>query len=358
MTISDMHIEVQFQVQKLGSNRVRKYQTEEIDSVLNKMQNRFIQSKLKLRPETGGFELSQIDADSIRTLIVPSYEITPYIDDNTRYKCILPHDYSYLLSDWSYTVQQCDRDANGNLVPPQTLTQSVHIKAIRQNYTEKSSAPFYETLIVNLGNRTTTVKLQDQDSDLPYGNTYTGLLRKPEVLSTLVPFIALSGGYFWEKFDNNKYPGYYIDVNINDTASPSMIIDGTSYTTDIKESVDDYQYHTGQGRYYDNRLTASNRISGLNSTIFYKSSYYSPVSELGNNILYVYRDESFTVTKVGISYIRKPLPISLPLNLSSELPEEFHQNLCDLAAEYILSTLVDEKGKAMKVDDNNRRVVL
>ena len=347
-----MHIDVEQQVQQISANRSRAYEPEEIDWVLNKMQTRFIQSKMHRRADgSGGFELDQLDADSIRTLIVPSYDMVPYIDDDTRYKCLLPPDYSYLLSDWSYTTAQCNYDSGGNLIAPSVSSQTLYIKALRQDYDNNANPPFYPTETVTLGGLTIAIP-----GALPFGNNYTGYNRLEDV-SNLVPFICSKGGYYWQRFENLYYPGYYIAIGTTDTGSPELTIASSPFSN-IQDSTQTYDYHPGTGKYYDKRLTASNRISGLNSTAFYKSSYYSPVSELGNNILYVYKDSSFTVNKVSISYVRKPLPISISLNTDSDLPEEFHQQICDLSVEYILSTIKDVQGAQLKANDNKTRVVL
>jgi len=351
MTVNEMHIELRQSANQIGANKSRKYEPEELDWILNKMYNRFIQSKLKPKKDgSGGFELDQISADQIRTLIVPSYDLVPYVDDSRRYQCFLPADYAYLLSDWSATTLLCTGD---------TITETaenLYITAIRQDYsTGASPSGFYRTLKVLFPDATVEIP-----TDLPYGNNYQGYTKKTDI-SFLIPWIRAKGQYYWERFADLFYPGYYIHTSLTPVASPiptiGITIDGITYHT--------YQYviknlvkHTGTGQIRDNRLTASNKISGLNSTPFWKSSHYSPVSELGNGILYIYRDNSFTVNGVSISYIRKPVPISLSLNTNCELPEEFHQTICDLATQYMAGRLKDGDAYQLDKDDNDTRVVL
>lgn len=348
-----MHIDFEQGSQQVAANKTLKYQPEEIDWILNKIMNRFVQSKLKPKVDektgraTGGFEVSQLDADAIRTIIVSSYDLVPYIDqDQRRYRCFLPPDYSYLLSDWSYTTILC-----GDI--PQIITENMGITALRQELTSLTIPKFYKNLQIQLGTGLVSIP-----SDLPYGNSFAGFDDTKD-MAFLRLFIQLQGKWYWERFDNIYFPSYYINATTQPQGSlpPFITVDGvTTQVTKVKS----YQVtrHKGTGKYFDNRLSATDDISGMNSTEFIKSSYYSPISELSNGILYIYNDPSFIVSSVGISYIRKPQPISLYLNTDCELPEEFHRTICDLAVEYVKNTLENTQGTQLKGVDIERRVTL
>lgn len=352
MTCKEMHIEFNQLLQQVAANKTLKYLPEEVDLILNKAQNRFIQSKLKQKTDdkgrpSGGFEVSQLDSDALRTLIVSSYDLVPYIDqDGRRYRCLLPPDYSYLLSDWSYTTLLCD-------TIPKIITETLYVTAVRQDQSTKTTPKYYANMEVSLYGTIITIP-----SALPYMNQYQGYDTLDDI-QFLTRTIALMGKWYWERFDNLYYPGYYIAVTTSNqvTIIPYISVDGI-VTTPVKTSFYQVKRHDGTGDYYDNRLSATDNISGMNSTEFIKSSYYSPISELSNGILYVYYDSSFIVSSVGISYIRKPQPISLYLNTNCEIPEEFHHNIIDLAVEETKGTLGDIQGWQQKVADNNSRVVL
>lgn len=352
MTINEFHIDFNQSYNQVASNKSLKFLPEEIDWMLNKGQDRFI--KLKMKPKidergrpSGGFEVSQLDADAIRTLIVSSYDLVPYIDqDNRRYRCFLPPDYSYLLSDWSYTTLLCGKI-------PKVTTETMFITALRQDQSTLLVPKYYGNMQVQLGGKVVTIP-----NDLPYGNKYSGFDSLTDV-SFIRPFISLAGQWYWERFDGNYYPSYYINATTSPQGSlpPFIQVDGVT-TMNTKTKSYSVTRHSDIGSYYDNRLSATDNISGMNSTEFIKASYYSPISELSNGILYVYFDSSYTVSNVGISYIRKPQPISLYLNTDCELPEEFHRTIVDLAVEYAKGRVENFQGYQQTKADNDNRVVI
>lgn len=354
MNAREMHIEIRQSLSQVGANRTRSFLDEELDLALNKIQDRFIQNRLKPKADnSGGFELDQIGADSIRTLIVSARELTPYMDpsDPTRYFCYLPADYQALLSDWSYTKLLCGAD-------PAIVNKTLTIYRLRQDYTGKSSAPFYQTMSITMGSTVVGIP-----TNLPYQNTYTGYQDKADI-SFLIPWILRKGNFYWENFGEDlEYPGHYL-VPTEGSISPTILtLDGTTISPTVGTDVKNLIIHSDEGDYYDNRLTASNDVSGLSSTAFLSTSHYAPISELGRGVLFVYRNPTdsagnFIVSKVGISYVRKPQPINLSLNTGSELPPSFHHTLCDLVVEYLKGRLENEKGKALATDDIERRVTL
>lgn len=349
MNVNDMHIEFNQSLQQVASHRTRKYNSGEIDWILTKMQERLIQSSISPKKDgSGGFEVNALYASRISSLIVSDITLPAYIDPgkDNRYRVVFPYDYAYLLDDRSKTIVLCGG------VTPQTGSQSLTMYALRQNYSPKTVPDFYSSMQVNLG---TTVNIP---TDLSFGNTYNGYNRKSDV-QDLVPIVSKLGKYYWEKYGDLYYkPGHYIIVNpLDQVVTPSMVIDGEATTTSEASSFT-VQMHIGQGKISKNRLTPTNKISSLLDTAFYKTSHYSPVSELGDKVLFVYYDNSFIVTEVVISYVRKCAPISLSLGSNSELPEEFHQQICDLAVEYTQGRLKDIPGYQLTENDNNNRVML
>lgn len=350
MTVRDMHIELDQSTQQVAANRARKWLPEEKDWVLNKMQDRFITSCLRPKPDgSGGFELDQAKADHIRMLITRA-SLTPYIADAERYKCFLPANYRHLLADWSYTIDLC-----GAAVPT-AISQTLYILQQKQYFSaavNPNPPPYYATMELTMGSLGITIP-----GSLPYGHSHTGY---PELkdISFLVPWILWEmGEVYWEKFDNLYLPSTYILVRTEDGAISGLIVDGVD-NTDVITTTKVLTYHGGTGIRKNNRLSPTDIIPSLNQSAHYKSSHYSPISELEGNNLLIHRDNSFTVTGVGISYIRNPQPISLSLNSNCELAgEATHQTICDLATEYLKGTVQNAEGTQIKKVDIAERVTL
>lgn len=340
-----MHIEVTRGLNQLGANRNKKYGPEEIDVVLNKMYDRFIRSCLKSK-DNGGFEIDQVKADDLQPLIVSNASLVPYIVDDTRYKAYLPYDYKYLLSDSSYAV-----DLTCGNTPIRT-SKTVVLTALRQDKSAKSTPKWYATNVVVLGGVTVSIP-----TDLPYGYTYDGYNSKNDIVF-LSPYLALRGGWYWERVGNYYYPGHYIRLSSESyTGTNKVSVDGTDYTTVVVKNLTE-EIYTNPGTLTNNRLTATNLISGLLGDAIYGTKVYSPISEISGNILYVYQDTNFIISGVSVSYIRKPQPISLSLNTSCELSDAPAQIICDWAVEHIKGRLENTTGQQLAERDIDRRVTL
>ena len=143
MTVREMHIEVEQSTQLLAASATRKLLPEEIDWALNKVQDRFVEDQIRPR-EGGRFEVDQARVDNIRSLIKSMVPLTPWIDNQRRYKCYLPSDYRFLLSDASYSVPLCGADP----VEEAPITKYVH--RIKQGYSNKVAANFYASYWLSL----------------------------------------------------------------------------------------------------------------------------------------------------------------------------------------------------------------
>lgn len=350
MTVREMHIEVEQATQQVAANRGRKWLPEEIDWVLSKMQDRYIASCLRPRQDgSGGFELDQAGADKIRMLVVRNPTLVPYIDTTERYKCFLPPDYMYLLGDWSNTIDLCD-----GAITATTVSSTLFITRILQNLSTLTSPPYYATVTLHMPDVSIIVP-----TDLPLGHAHLGYQEKAD-RSFITPWLLHKAKtLYWESFDDLYYPSNFIAVKTAAfVGAVDIITDGITNTTETV-TTKIVTYHTGTGKRHNNRLSSSAVISSLNESAYWKSRHYSPLSELERGNLYIYRDDSFIVTNVGISYIRKPQPISLSLGSDCELAgEATHQAICDLATEYLKGTVQNVEGKQLKTADITERVIL
>lgn len=352
MTAREMHIEVNQSLQKVAANTTRKFLNEEIDWVLNKMQDRFIQLSLipKLNSQgrpTGAFTVNQLRQDALRNITVTGKEIVTDITDNRKCKAILPADYSFLLADQSLILTNCGSDKQN--------TTNVNLLLIKLP-AHTGSGPYFTDLVITIG--TTSLSIP---TDLDLYHSYTSL-KKKEDISLLVPYILYrlrKAGVqaYWERYGSTYEQNTIIVPNgTTSTLSYSgVLITGNTSTKSVSTKTSGI---VSTGIKSANRLEESAKIFELLQTSFYKPTIQSPISELESNILSVHTDTSFIVTKVILNYIRKPKPISLILGSNCEIAEEFHQTICDLTVEYLKGRTEHPEGLSLISNDIENRVIL
>ena len=352
MTVREMHIEINQSLQKVAANKTRKFLKEEIDWVLNKIQHRFIQLSLKPKlnmqgKPTGAFTVDQLRQDALRNITVSNREIVSDLSYTGRSKHILPSNYMYLLADSSTILTNCGEDKSAN--------STVTLQCI--NLPEAAGpSPYFTSLSITANGITVNVP-----GDLEQYNQYQSTNNKAD-LSFIIPFLLyklrLQGvEAYWEKYDDLFKQNCIIVPNGNNEA---LSYNGVAITGNVSSILRNVKIaaQEGEGLVRANRLEESTKIFELQQTPFYKSSLESPISELENNILWVYNGKNFTVTKTNISYIRKPKPISITLGCDCEIAEDFHQTICDLTTGYLLNRIQDKDGSQLSTIDLENRVII
>lgn len=347
-----MHIEINQSLQKVAANVTRKFLTEEVDWVLNKIQDRFVRSCLRpVNPEkhSGKYTfVDQLRADSLKSIVV-SKQLTAYSDEtwSRRQKAILPPDYTYLLSDSSQMSLVCNRTLS-----PLTTTQDLtYLKLVK---TTASSAPYYATGSITIG--TVTINIP---ADLGMISTYVGFQAKEDLVLLidwiLNQFWKQKVEVYWERYGEIYKQGHFI---IPGSPAVSLTWDATAVTASSSSTYNLVNPdRSGDGAVeVDNRLMATADIATYLHTPFFTTSVNGPISELATNLLYVYRDNNCTVKSVRISYVRKPQPISLLLGSDCELSPQVHQTICDLAVEY-LKNVMEDPTTPLKTQDLETRVI-
>jgi len=353
MTSLEMHIEVNQGLQKIAANSTRKFLTEEIDWVLNKIQERFVRSCLRpveLEKFNGKYTfVDQLRADSIKALVVTGLQLTAHGDVNwsTRQKVILPKDYMYLLSDTSEIALLCGKA----LTTTDSVSTLTLLKLVKTN---ASTAPFYTSGVIEINGTILNIP-----ADLGMLATYTGLQTKEDVI-LLVDFVL---NYFWKKGVEvywEKYGEIYSQGNfiIPNASSASISWDNIVVTLSSTQPYNLRELNrSGVATITaDNRLMTSADVATYLNTPFFGSSSKGIISELSTNLLYLYRDDNCTVKSVRISYIRKPQPISLLLGSDCELSSQVHQLICDLTVEYLKKT-IESPAANLKTQDLETRVI-
>jgi hypothetical protein len=346
MNVFEMHIEVKQATQNIAANTRRKLQSEEIDWILNKNVERFIADRVKPKKDGSGLhEVNQFDIDGVRTLLSTA-ECTAKVD-GTDYKCMLPADYSFLLSDDSRVTLICGTSS----FTPTSVTENVLRIPLKQSV--KSAAKFYETVSITIDGTTHTLA----DLNTNNAGTYNGLASKQEIFvvrdAMLSHLRSKNVEVYWERYHDIYYPNHFLFPG---RAAGSITIDsGTDSTTSGTVGTITYtKYNLNGDKWSPNRLTASSQISVMIDTAFVKSHYHSPISELEGNYLIVHGDRSFIVSKSRVNYVKKPRKINLALAQNCDLPEEFHPAICDMAVEYFKAMTQDPNWE-VKLKDNMMR---
>lgn len=359
MYVKEMHIEVRQATQKLASNRTRKLLDAEIDWLLNKNQGRFIRSKIrpKILPngqQTGGFEILQDDLDAIKTLVRRGAVLPAFYNDPRTVRCALPGDYAYLVQDESVIKRVSPIAA----VPPQKTVLQRYLLALPVNTSALPAPPYYKAVQLSLGG---SIVFDLNQYAITRGAAYNGFSASDFVFA-LWPYLLrglIDAGYdaYWEYYEDIFIPRSVIVV----TAAPltgSITVDGVTIASaarTINVQVTDLPGVAPE--YQANRLTASNISPSLLEVAFYGTQPEFPISEITDRSLYVYPSKNFIVSNAIISYVRKPRRISLILGTDSELPEEYHQQVCDLTEEYF-KQLIQDPNWQVKLEDNTKRTSL
>lgn len=344
MNIREMHTEIQQASQNIAANTRRKLLDAEVDWLLNKNQLRFIQSKVSPRKDgSGGFQINELGADAIRTLL-QSVDMAAERTAANEYVSPLPGDYSYLVSDDSRVKNLCGANA------PALSTVQETVLVIPLPKSTKSAPPYYADVALTIGDSTLSLPTIVSSGQ----GTYTGTQSKNElylVRDTLLWHIRHTMGIeaYWEQYREIAVPNAIL---LPWMSTGQIILDGTTTTGITKTRT--YSVYTTGDKFTSNRLTPSDKVSTMLDTPYYKPSYLSPVSELNGQGLKVYGDASFIVSQVRLFYVRKPRRMSLTLGSDCELPEAFHQAVCDLTVEYFKAMTADPNWQ-VKLQDNMLR---
>jgi len=356
MFVKEMHIEVNQSTQKIAANRTRKLLDEEVDWLLNKNQQRLIQSRVTPRKDgSGGFEIKQFDIDAIRALLVTGREVSAYVADPRRTKALLPGDYAHLISDES-VIKRADVDLAGNCVKPTSTTLQTNLLLLPLPLSPLGTGPYYGSVQVYINGG---LVFDIQQFTQSRNTTYIGYDSKAEVFflqHCILRELADAGWrIYWERYGERFYPKTFI-IDLGPAAGTgSVIIDGQTFNgQSATYSMQVLDYYQQPAEDQSNRLTGSHIIQNLREVAFYKTQPESPISELAGGMLYTYTNKTFIVISNRFTYIRKARNISLTLGQDCELPPEYHQMICDLTVEYFKAMIADPNWE-VKLKDNMTR---
>jgi hypothetical protein len=347
MDITEMHLNIDLELNKLNSNLYEIILPQEKDYFLNRAQERFIKQRYGAlsNPKRQGFEMSQKRIDDLKNLLVPNYydkcfklPVTDF-DYNDKLKFYFPGDYMFLTSSRS----RLKHNYCGTLTPVDT---NVTFKTITINLSILTDYSLFGIKIgTSLGSSTNVV---------PVG-TLTGLdaqektLAVQTVVDTFNKVDALTY-YGWK-----AYSGNYRDVKgdivivIPNTDTTNIVYYTTtgtytgSFFTQVT-NVKTYLESNGNMEVFPNRFAQQDDVYLMQVDPFNKTNAYEgPLVIIHTDSIDVFIErvgpEAFVVQEIAISYLRKPRLMSSTTKQSCELSEETHSEILRDAVNLLLETM-------------------
>lgn len=352
-----MNLEVKLGLQKVNANFYDEFNDEEIDAALNKMQLRFVNNRFLRKREVYGFESVQKRLDDLRGLVVRDRPLTPLqLDDESQY-AILPPDYLYLIIDNSQTVWHCDGVDVTSTDKPEYIAQ-VELK------TSEATSDYYLTFEITQD--TTPVVTHFRFSD--FANTG---FDSPEERYALVDLVMeemadlyrkgqVTFQVYYERYRNLYRPSTFFFVSYDATMNGTTITfteDGETssgvFGALVPAPKTESTVTTGTiTSWRTNRVIEHDKLHQVLTHAFGQTSFNSPVSSIDEQRLVVFRNKTFILKGVKISYIRKPNRISLHLNRSCELAEHTHPEIVDMTVSHLLERVEASRYQTSKIEEN------
>ena len=402
-----MHVDLEQGLQRLASNIRFDITNEQKDFILNKIQLRYIKSKIDNFNQSVEFQDKQKHLDDIQKLVERNCVLDSYIDsliqvnsnstvDIKEVYSIFPGDYLYLVQDKSLIYKDCHgKDLNSKT----NIYKTLHVLPFYYSgLTQLTANPYADLQLsfnginifvpkntINQLSATGTLDKTGQryllgytDSVLNWGSGYPNTKSSFYVINHILEFVNSKATYerpltiqsenleiysiYWQRYNEYYFPNCFLIVtnapnNVVTTNDFSLLFNNTYSSTSISKILLNNEVFNFDGNYdiVSNRLTKSQYFSDVNSNnVFYKTIPDNPTSTLLDNKLVVQINEKFIVRKTLIDYIRKPRMISLKLNQDCELTISVHPEIVDLSVEYIEKMIKDPDWE-IKLNDNIQR---
>jgi hypothetical protein len=332
MTVQDLHIAIDLELNKVNSNLYDIILPQEKDYFLNRAQERFIKQRYSPRSNAKqlGFEMSQKRIDDLRNLLVPNYYDKVYqlpstdFDYETKGRFYFPDDYLFLTSNRSKVYyNNCG-----------TITQSTAVESFNVSLISIPTTPTtYNSLVISVdGNNIINA------SNQPALSEYTNEDRS-SLIEYLINELNAAGIVGWTFYSTFKNLTADI-VGVKTTTGNVAVALGEASTT-FNTAVKNYTYFTATG---GNNLIVANRFIQQDDVYIVQQDPFNdtsvadgPLCIIHNNSIDVFfKPTEFIVKEIAISYIRTPKQINLEQNQTCELSEETHAEIVRDAVNLLL----------------------
>lgn len=339
MTVKEMHVDVQDQVQRLSANRNRKLMPQQIDWALNRAQTMLIESAVEAVSGSGRVRVKPNKGVVVSGLL-SGRVVKPAGWINDRYVTLLPPDFWWMLDDSSGVCQLCKGDVKT------TTYEAFNLNYVKFPYSTLTTPGYYKTLELTYNN-SPLFNLSEQMAARQI--TWDGVDDVEEhfyIRDFLIRFLQGQGiEVYWERWHSIYKPYTLIFVSTEDAVPIVLNVDGEEYTNESAPFT--VEFHNGPRKSVisPNTMIAADKGFATEATPYFRSSYISPVSELSAGALHTYGSESYIVCNTHLNYIRKPRMISLILGTDCELSPSVHQELCNRTATMILNRIKTDDWK-------------
>jgi hypothetical protein len=348
MDITEMHLNIDLELNKLNSNLYEIILPQEKDYFLNRAQERFIKQRYGAlsNSKREGFEMSQKRIDDLRNLLVPNYydkcfrlPVTDF-DYTNKLKFYFPGDYMFLTSSRS----KMKHNHCGTLTPVDTV---VTFKTITINLSILTDYALFGMKLGTTAGAATIV--------LPVG-TLTGLDSQEKTLAIQTVVDTLNNNsYFvsqgWVAYNSN-YRNVKGDVVITvPTTDPNNLYytltgtySGSPSTFTKVTNTKTYLESNGNEEIAPNRFAQQDDVYIMQVDPFNRTdAFEGPLTIIHTDSIDVFfrptGPEAFIVQEIAISYLRKPRLMSSTTNQSCELSEETHAEILRDAVNLLLETM-------------------
>lgn len=359
MNVKESHIHVERGLQRYNANVYDYFQPDDLDLILTKMQNRFIDLKFRQDREGEGFSYDQGDLDDIEALIVEGYEI-PVFQDVTRFKgkAVFPSNYRYLLDSESLVYKTClePNSINYDLLDTEESIEYLY------------SYSFSSTTLADseLSNPYDNLRITFNGSvifDIANYPKFDSFIYSEDDLFMILNFLLGElnrdlpvgiKGIYWERYRDVSVPNSLIVVSDLDVLPQLSIISNGNdiqLQAGITPIVNNVSTNTGNTKVSNRLVRGDKRSKNLYNNAFTKTIARNPLCTESETSLTVNYNKRFIITQVSIDYIRIPRYISLSLDRGFETREHTHERICDLAIEYI-KNIIEQPSYQTILKDN------
>jgi hypothetical protein len=358
-----MHITLRQGVDRINSLRNDALRTEEIDLELNRALQKFINQRYgRNNVYRTGFEESQKRIDDLRKL-VKEYSAPTFFKEELISNRIwvdsfqLPSDYMYLLNQRSTIITQDCRPVSFNTNP---LLDTYWFSFNPSQFMVDGNT--FLSLRMTNGSNIANVWQPSQEllnalfspQSFPQGMT--------PVVNDMLANPGLGFTFHWQTYGTIDLPGQMIvlvDQNThfwfnNDLSQGALSVlqsmdslNQVVNTAQPQSTPSQYETRLPIGQHQTSQVL--NRFSQLDDVYrllddpFNTTSEKEPLTTIRDTFIDVYTSAIFLTASMKITYIRKPLPISLPLGFDCELPVHTHEEIVAMAVSSILEGQSDPR---------------